>query len=259
MGYTDDAALLDYHATVSSERVTSIVKGSVKDADMAINVTKTKVMYVCKQSVVSKTTTTEAKEMCKFSCPNVGCTRVFFNKHGMCCHAGRCKWKDVYLIDRIVDVRGPARSSKQEFLIEWKGYGRAHGSWVYRYNIDPDCVTEYLKANDMYDYNWSGKHCPHCYLPCKSKFGVFVHLRSCKYVHQNCTDTLADRKVRRDKVVDVQTLNPTVTYEVVVLDNVFMFSYLDSKFIADGDHSRDVEYRCVMTMSRCGELRAVLG
>ena len=176
LGYADDAALLDYDSDTATERVTAIARGSEIDADMVISVDKTKTMKVSKQGPVTKTTTDEAKKVCKFACPNMGCNRVFFSKRGLLCHQGRCKWWDEFLIDKIVDVRGPAHSSKQEFLIQWKGYGRAHDSWQYRCNIDPDCVTDYLKANGLYNYNCPGVRCPSCDLPCKSSHGVRMHL-----------------------------------------------------------------------------------
>ena len=119
--------MLDYNVATASERVTSIAQGSRRDADMEIRV-PTKGMHVSEQGAVTRTTGAEAKRVCKFVCPNIGCTRVFFNKRGIQCHAGKCKWRDEYLIDKILGARGPARSSKQEFLIRWKGYGSEHDS-----------------------------------------------------------------------------------------------------------------------------------
>ena len=260
LGYADDAALLDYDASLASERVTAIAQGSKIDADMEINIKKTKVMHVSEQDAVTKTTNAEATKVCKFTCPNVGCTKVFFNKRGMRCHAGRCKWRDEYLVEKILDVRGPAQSSQQQFLIQWKGYGEEHDRWRPRSDIDPDLVTEYLKANGLYDYNWPGERCPCCDLPCKNKRGVDTHLRSCHYVEeepQNFTGTLADRKVKRDKVDEAQKLKVAVSCEGKKLENVFSFKYLGSLFTADGDHKRDVEKRCAIAMTRCGELHAV--
>ena len=260
LGYADDAALLDYDVVTASERVTSISQGSRQDADMEISVPKTKGMHVSAQGEVTKTTNEEAKRVCKFKCPNIGCHRVFYNKRGMKCHAGKCKWKDEFLIDKILDARGPARSSKQEFLIRWKGYGREHDSWQPRGNIDPDYVVEFLKANGLYDYSWTGARCPCCDLPCKSKHGVKIHLKSCRYVaqgEQNFAGTLADKKVRRDKVEEAQKLKTAIRCEGAKLENVFLFKYLGSLFSADGNHERDVEKRCAMAMSRCGDLRAV--
>ena len=49
LGYADDAALLDTSTEVAAARVTQIAKGSVKDADMQINVSKTKCVHVCRQ------------------------------------------------------------------------------------------------------------------------------------------------------------------------------------------------------------------
>ena len=121
-------------------------------------------------------------------------------------HAGKCKWRDDYLIEKILDVRGPTHSARQEFLITWKGYGQEHDSWQPRKNIDPESVTEFLKANDLYDYGWAGERCPYCDLPCKSSRGVKIHLRACRCVldEQSFTGTLADRKVRRNKMAKPQ-------------------------------------------------------
>ena len=87
-----------------------------------------------------------------------------------------------------------------------------------------------------------------------------MHLKAYRYVDdgdQNFTGTLADHKVRRDKVEEAQSRNQVVQCENIQLESVYKFKYLGSTFTADGDHSRDVEKRCAMAMSRCGDLRAV--
>ena len=71
------------------------------------------------------------------------------------------------------------------------------------------------------------------------------------------SQTLTDRKVQRRKVAKVQERLAAVTCDGNELENVFSFKYLGSLFTADGDHSRDVEKRCAMTMTRCGDLRSV--
>ena len=60
-GYADDAALLDDNIDVAADRVSSIVFGSTRDADMQINTDKTEVMHVVEQGRVSQATTTEAR------------------------------------------------------------------------------------------------------------------------------------------------------------------------------------------------------
>ena len=86
-----------------------------------------------------------------------------------------------------------------------------------------------------------------------------MHLKSCRYVatDQNFAGTLTERKVKRNKIEEAQKRKPTISCEGKSLDNVFMFKYLGSLFTADGDHDRDVEKRCVMTKTRCGELHSV--
>jgi len=112
LGYADDAALLDSNIETATKRVTEIAHGSKQDADMIINIDKTKVMQVMEQGRVDPATTDELEEACKFVCPNVGCDRVFFNAHGCKCHAGRCNRKDWYEVDSILDVRGATGSPK---------------------------------------------------------------------------------------------------------------------------------------------------
>ena len=159
LGYADDAALLDNSLTVATDRVTSIAQGSRRDADMEISIDKTEAMHVCPQGSVSATTAEEARKVCKFKCKNVGCSRVFKNAHGMKCHAGKCRWREYYLMEKILSARG--EPGKQEFLIKWKGYGHEENRWVARRDIVPHYVTEFLKANGMYDYDWpADARCP---------------------------------------------------------------------------------------------------
>ena len=74
---------------------------------------------------------------------------------------------------------------------------------------------------------------------------------------QNFMGTLADKKVKRNKVEEAQKRKAAITCEGANLENVFQFKYLGSLFTADGDHKHDVEKRCTMALSRCGDLRAV--
>ena len=173
---------------------------------MQISLSKTEVMHVCNQGEVSHTKPEEAIKICKFKCTNVGCSRVFHNVHGAKCHAGKCRWRQYYLIDKLLDVRGEV--GKREFLVQWAGYGREHNSWEPRKNIVPDYVTEFLKANGMYDHTWDkAARCPHCDKPCRSEFGVKVHLRFCEHgpePQQNFKGTVADKQVKLNKMVASQ-------------------------------------------------------
>ena len=258
LGYADDAALLDGNLDVATARVTAIAEGSRKDADMHINVDKTKVMAVCKQDKVTPTTKDEAKEVCKFVCSNAGCKRVFFNLHGLKCHEGKCKHKDDFVVDRILNVRGAI--GKRQFLIRWEGYGEEDDTWEPRANVSPISVKEFLQQNDLYDYQWPGARCPHCDLPCKNDRGVKVHLRACRYKpdEQAFAGTCADRKVKTDKQVKAQKAKPTAKCEGTTLKNVFRFQYLGSVFAADGEHLHDLRRRVALAMSRCGQLRHVI-
>ena len=123
LGYADDAALIDKTVAAATKRITAIAQGSRRDADMEISKAKTEVMHVREQGRVSRATAQEARTVCKVVCPNLGCDKVFFNAHGAKCHAGRCKWRNTYNIDRILAVRGATGSPKRRFKIRWAGYG----------------------------------------------------------------------------------------------------------------------------------------
>ena len=108
LGYADDAALLDVDPTVATDRVTAIAAGSKTDADMIISVAKTKTMHVRRQETCTPVSDSEARAQAKFKCPHVDCNYVFNNKHGLKkVHAGKCKRKNDFTADKILEVYGP--------------------------------------------------------------------------------------------------------------------------------------------------------
>ena len=116
LGYADDAALLDAEIDVATARVTSIADGSRRDADMDISIEKTEVMHVEEQGRVAPATITELEGVCKFTCPHAGCDRVFLNAHGCKCHAGRCRRKGWFEVEKILEVRWGHRLSESGVL-----------------------------------------------------------------------------------------------------------------------------------------------
>ena len=169
LGYADDAALLDNCCDTATDRVTSISTGSRDDADMTINISKTEVMHVQEQGRVAPVTAEEATKACKYTCPNPGCNKVFFNAHGCKCHAGRCKFKDHFYVDKLLAVRGSTGSPKREFLVRWEGYGPEDDTWEPRQNVSPKTIKEFLLSNGLYDHEWQGERCPHCDKPAMRK------------------------------------------------------------------------------------------
>ena len=260
LGYADDAALLDESAEVATERVSSIAKGSREDADMIINITKTEAMHVKEQGRVSTTTQEEAKGVCKHVCPHIGCNKVFYNVHGCKCHAGRCRMRDIHLVDKILDVTGDTGSPNRRFLVRWQGYGPEDDTWEPRKNLQRDMVKDFLVSNGLYAFDWPGVRCPDCDKPCKSAFGVKIHRKHCilrPEVEQNFTGTCASRKVKRLKVAEAQKQEPKIICEGRPLKNVFLFKYLGSMFAADGTHTHDVERRVELATTRMGKLRHI--
>ena len=226
LGYADDAALLDNDKGVSSTRVTSIATGSRQDADMEISIEKIEVMQVTEQGRTDPATTEELKNVCKYTCPHAGCSRVFLNAHGCKCHAGKCRYKNFHAVDKLLQVRGEVGSADREFLVRWQGYGPEDDSWEPRRHIHPDLINEYLHANNLYDHDWPGKRYPWCDRPCKNAHGVKIHMRwwcNFKPDEQRFEGTCAQKKLISIKLEEDQKLKPHVTCEGVELKNVLNF------------------------------------
>ena len=208
LGYADDVAILEEGDAVGinrlSERVTDISKGSKEEADMSISIPKTMTLHVRQQEEVSKTTSDEAKKLCRFRCPHLNCNHSFLTKKGMMIHAGRCQWKDEFEIESIVSHRGPVTS--RSYLVKWKGYPESDNSWVPRSNLHPVTIEEYEKKVGVYVYDWRFR-CPKCDLPCVSERGVRVHMGRAHKEGKN--QVFQGRLV--DKAVQVQKMEEQAT------------------------------------------------
>ena len=103
-------------------------RGAESDADTKINNGKTKGLHVRSQDAVSKTTHAEASKICKFVCPHPTCGHRFYTKRGMQIHAGKCSAADQYLVEKILDSKGPTCCKK--YLVRWEGYSSEHDQCV---------------------------------------------------------------------------------------------------------------------------------
>ena len=78
LGYADDVALLEEGDRCGmdrlSDRVTKISRGSKKDANMSVLIPKTMTLHVRQQDEVTKTTSEEAKKLCRYKCPHLNVT-----------------------------------------------------------------------------------------------------------------------------------------------------------------------------------------
>ena len=262
LGYADDAALIESGeeagVTRMSCRVTEISNGSREDADMQINVDKTKVLHVRQQQKVSETTELEAKQVCKFECPHTGCNFKFNSKRGMQVHAGRCRWKDECELEKIVECVGPIL--KRRYKVRWKGYGPEEDTWQSRTSLHPQTVKEFEIKAGKYDASWPHR-CSICDHPCRSQRGVSIHAAKAHRENdktadkaQNFVNSKADKAVRIAKWEEQQSERPKVVCEMEELENVFRFKYLGTLFAADGEQSFDIKARIAMAMQRCGQL-----
>ena len=116
---------------------------------MNISTSKTKAMYVRVQEEISPTTPVEASSVCKFTCPHPGCGHRFLDKHGMMVYAGKCDWRNKFVIENIIECRGedPCRHYK----VRWKGPGV--DTWEPKSNLHPDTIIEFEKNNWLFDYD----------------------------------------------------------------------------------------------------------
>ena len=262
LGYADDAALLDLGDAAgiikATERLTRIARGSSEDADMKIKIEKTKGLHVRRQDPITSTTPEEAKRVCEFKCPHAMCNFVFGTKHGMRIHASRCRYKDEYEVEKILDSKGPVCAKK--FKIRWRGYGPEADTWESRSNVHPELIRDFELENGCYNHNWRFR-CHICDLPCASDRGVKIHIRKA-HDSDMTTDALqsfkgstADKLVQKQKWKAQQETRPKIYCGNNALDNVFLFTYLGSRFAADGRQSYDIKSRIAMAFNRCGELR----
>ena len=120
-------------------------------------------------------TTNEHRSVTKFKCPHVGCDKVFFNTHDCKVHVGKCSRANLYIVDRILEVRGATGAADRKFLVRWERY--SDKTWESHNNLPPSVVNEFLHTNGLYDHGWAGGRCSYCDRPCKSQYVVKIHDR----------------------------------------------------------------------------------
>ena len=260
LGYADDVATIEEATPEGHERATNrvsaIANGSQQDADMSINIPKTKVLQVGPQESVSPTTAEEARAVCKYTCRHEGCNHCFMTKHGLLVHEGRCEWKNEFVVDSIVD-HDDGDMFKRKYLIKWKGCADNENTWEPRSQVHHELIKEYELAKGIYA-DWPHR-CPTCDKPCASATGVKIHAAKAHKPEepQKFTGSLADKAVKTRKLTELQQQLPQVHCNSEILDNVFRFKYLGSAFTADGDKMRDVKARTAMATQRWGTMRHI--
>ena len=236
---------------------------------MFINVSKTECMHLQIQDKVRKPSATEAEAKCKFVCRN--CGNKYATKQGLRIHSGKCKWKDVYEAEKIVDHRPDASNSKCRsmpigygktfFKVRWKGYDSDADQWRPYEDIHPQLIKGYLQAKGLYNHQWPHR-CPVCDKPATSERGVKIHCSrkkgNCRHflenTEQNFTGTIAEKKCKKKQLEDQQEQRPAVRCDGEKLVNCFLFRYLGSMFAADGSQEHDVTRRIGIAQTRAGKL-----
>jgi len=143
-------------------------------------------------------------------------SHVFNNKHGLKVHAGKCCRKDVFIIDRILEVVGEAGSALRRFKVRWSGYGVKDDTLEPYSHLPPNMIKEFLIANDKYDHDWSGERCDLCDKPCKNARGVKCHRQHCYFSNtgqkrkkQDFKNRKAEAAAKTEKLKEAQKLRPS--------------------------------------------------
>ena len=124
------------------------------------------------QEKTSDTSKCESEQVCKFTCPHIQCGHKFLTKHGMLVHAGKCEFKDLRNLGKIVEHKGPAAS--RLYRVRWQGFDETDDTWQQHTDIHPTEVTAYEESVGVYDFACQHR-CRFCNQPCKSDRGRKIH------------------------------------------------------------------------------------
>ena len=124
--YADDAALLDNLVELATERISTLEEGALTSADMVISRPKTEVMQIRRQEAPALVTVERIDELVesgdlKFKCDK--CIAGFHNKLGLSIHKARWCGEErreiferQYVVEKILDARGPPRSNGKDTI-----------------------------------------------------------------------------------------------------------------------------------------------
>ena len=269
LGYADDAAIISSSSDTMSDRVSSISHGSRSDADMNINITKTKNLHVARQEKVTAPTLEEMqateqtfKHECKFF------PRKFKTKRGLHIHQASCNCQHGLAEeeDEFGDIDTAFGTVEQRwYRVQWsqhpgkdtweperslrrQGLGEAIRNFWVKSNLDPS--TEFIADPDDV---WR------CYC-CGKGFKLVRTLKAHitrTHPKRKWLGSAADKHTRHEKRVAVQKKKAIILCEGKPLKNVWSFVYLGSRFSADGDPLTDVKARIASAMKTAGKMRNI--
>ena len=76
---------------------------------------------------------------------------VFDTNHDMLIHASRCRYKDEYVVERIIDIDSKGPVCAKKFKIRWLGYGPEADTWEPRSNVHPELIRDFeIECNIQY-------------------------------------------------------------------------------------------------------------
>ena len=269
LGYADDVAILSHHTDKLTERLENIDEGSRQDADMTINVSKTKTMHVMEQEKLALPTAEEIlatestfKHECTF------CGRRFKTVRGMKIHMASCDCQHgltdkSFVVKRINSVFGTVQ--QRWFRVEWADHP-GQDKWEPERSLVKqgceDSIKEFWrtsKHNPSDDFIadpddvWRCYKCGNGY---SSEKGLKIHITR-THRERNLRGSTADKVTRTNMRKEAQDKKPHVQLGGVDLDNVWIFKYLGSRFRADGSHIADIRARIAAATTTAGKMRGI--
>ena len=267
LGYADDVALASLSTDKMTDRVTSVARGSREDADMNINIKKTKTLHVAEQAVPAVSTVEEMKKTeAEYKHKCIFCPRRCKTARGLKIHMAACNFQHSLTDEEfeINDINATFGTLEHRwFRVCWKNHPGKDSWGPERSLCRQGCsaaIHHFWKKSSLNpssgfiadpDGVW---RCYCCGKGYKNERGLATHIRM-THTRRQWTGSSADRDTRQMKRIKVQQSKPTVTCEERALKNVWSFIYLGAKFSADGNHLTDVKARIAIVTKTDGKMR----
>ena len=270
LGYADDVAIISKTTGALTQRVSSISIGSRTDADMHINIDKTKTMHVERQAKLALPTLEQVmtmessyKHQCEF------CGRHFKSARGLKIHSASC---DSYHgiaeeADEIKCINATFGTPQHRwYRVEWRGHP-GKDTWepersLKKQNCDASIKDFWNHSNldPAADFIADPDDVWRCWT-CGE--GYSSHATLAAHVTRQHTEnawrrgSTADKDTRTQQHKAAQDAKEHVNCEENELDNVWLFKYLGSLFRADGDQYTDVKAHIAAATPTAGKMRNI--
>jgi hypothetical protein len=267
LGYVDDVALIDLQVGNMTKRLTSVADGSVDDADMVVNMSKTFTQHVFKRDdiKVSKQEIEAIEAGYEHQCDF--CERRFKTKRGMKIHKASCKFnyattEESFPVEKIVAVFG--KKSSRWYKVKYEGYDEPEWNREHLLLLDNchDSIsdfwaeTELNPAKEYYPDPDGSFRCEVCGQQYKRAQDLKAHKTKKGHHEEEKKSTLTAKIDAKEEAYKKQQEKlPTVDWGDKRSKNAWHFKYLGSIFEAGGSQMKDVKTKVARARQRFGKMR----